>query len=157
MANISAKAGSNVFYKARSEASAHNNRLSSREGAADEMSIDRGRLFRIETGIAVPYPEEVIMMSRLYCKPELENYYCSKCCPLGYDTKEVKVGDIDRITVEAIAALRRVENVKNLIIDIAEDGEVSNDEVDKFKEIMSRLEGVSDVAEEMKLWARKNL
>lgn len=48
MANITAKTSSNIFYKARCEASTHNEQLSSREGAADYMSIDRGRLYRIE-------------------------------------------------------------------------------------------------------------
>lgn len=51
MANITAKTSSNIFYKARCEASTHNEQLSSREGAADYMSIDRGRLYRIESGL----------------------------------------------------------------------------------------------------------
>lgn len=55
MANVTAKTSSNIFYKARCEAATHNEQLSSREGAADYMSIDRGRLYRIESGIAVPY------------------------------------------------------------------------------------------------------
>ncbi len=48
MANIAAKTASNIFYLARCNASTHNEQLSSREGAADIMSIDRGRLYRIE-------------------------------------------------------------------------------------------------------------
>lgn len=59
MSNIAAKTSANVFYKARCEAAAHNEQLSSREGAADIMSIDRGRIYRIESGIVNPYPEEV--------------------------------------------------------------------------------------------------
>lgn len=46
MANLTAKTSSNIFYKARCEAATHNEQLSSREGAADYMSIDRGRLLR---------------------------------------------------------------------------------------------------------------
>ena len=41
MANVTAKTSSNIFYKARCEAATHNEQLSSREGAADYMSIDR--------------------------------------------------------------------------------------------------------------------
>lgn len=59
MSNITAKTASNRFYQARCTAAAHNDQLSSREGAADLMSIDRGRLYRIESGVADPYPEEV--------------------------------------------------------------------------------------------------
>lgn len=43
MANVTAKTSSNIFYKARCEAATHNEQLSSREGAADYMSIDRGK------------------------------------------------------------------------------------------------------------------
>ena len=53
MANVTAKTSSNIFYKARCEAATHNEQLSSREGAADYMSIDRGRLYRIESGITI--------------------------------------------------------------------------------------------------------
>ena len=74
MANVAAKTSSNVFYKARCTAATHNEQLSSREGAADIMSIDRGRLYRIESGIANPYPEEIHLMADLYNAPELENY-----------------------------------------------------------------------------------
>lgn len=42
MPNITAKTSSNVFYKARCEAAKHNEQLSSREGAADIMSIPGG-------------------------------------------------------------------------------------------------------------------
>lgn len=69
MANVTAKTSSNVFYKARCAASAHNEQLSSREGAADIMSIDRGRLYRIESSIVNPYPEEVHLM-----------VHTKKCC-----------------------------------------------------------------------------
>lgn len=78
MANVTAKTSSNIFYKARCEAATHNEQLSSREGAADYMSIDRGRLYRIESGIAIPYPEEIRLMADLYNAPELENYFCRK-------------------------------------------------------------------------------
>lgn len=47
MSNVTAKTAANVFYQARCSASSHNDQLSSREGAADLMSIDRGRLYRI--------------------------------------------------------------------------------------------------------------
>ena len=53
MANVTAKTSSNIFYKARCEAATHNEQLSSREGAADYMSIYRGRLYRIESVLTV--------------------------------------------------------------------------------------------------------
>lgn len=99
MANLTAKTSSNIFYKARCEAATHNEQLSSREGAADYMSIDRGRLYRIESGIAVPYPEEIRLMADLYNAPELENYYCRTMCPLGSEIPKAELVDMDRITI----------------------------------------------------------
>lgn len=57
MANITDETANSVFYKTRIAASRNNEQLSSREGAADILSIDRGRLYRIEKGVADPYPE----------------------------------------------------------------------------------------------------
>ena len=60
MSNIAAKTSSNVFYKARCGAAKHNDSLSNREGAADIMSIDRGGLYRIESGVTDETPEMLI-------------------------------------------------------------------------------------------------
>ena len=66
MAKKATKAADNIFYKARMEAAACNDRLSSREGAAELLGIDRTRLARIELGSLNPYPEEVLLMSDAY-------------------------------------------------------------------------------------------
>ena len=63
------KAADNVFYLARKAAEKCNDHLGSREGAAEETGIDRTRLARIEAGVLVPYPEEVLMMAHTYQAP----------------------------------------------------------------------------------------
>lgn len=72
------KAADNAFYKARIAASKCNDRLASREGASEELGIDRTRLARIELGSLNPYPEEVLLMADYYDAPELANHYCSQ-------------------------------------------------------------------------------
>lgn len=109
MANVTAKTSSNIFYKARCEAATHNEQLSSREGAADYMSIDRGRLYRIESGIAVPYPEEIRLMADLYNAPELENYFCRMMCPLGCEMPKAELANLDRITVRTLSVFRKIQ------------------------------------------------
>ena len=121
MANVTAKTSTNVFFKARCAASAHNEQLKSREGAADIMSIDRGRLYRIESGITNPYPEEIHLMADLYNAPELRNYYCREMCPLGCDMPVLELDDLDRITVRAMASLRKVTETKEILLDITAD------------------------------------
>ena len=60
MPKFATKAADNMFCQARYEAAKFNERLSSREGAAEELGVDRTRLARIELGSVTPYPEEVL-------------------------------------------------------------------------------------------------
>ena len=157
MANIAAKTSSNVFYKARCAASAHNEQLSSREGAADIMSIDRGRLYRIESGIANPYPEEIHLMADLYNAPELENYYCTNICPLGGEMPKADLADLDRISIKALSTFRKIGETKELLLDITEDGVISEDEKGDLNKVLENLEELEQIAQSLKLWVKKNL
>lgn len=157
MANITAKTSSNIFYKARLAASSYNEQLSSREGAAEIMAIDRGRLYRIEKGSTYPYPEEVHLMADLYNAPELRNYYCTEICPLGCGMAKASVEDLDRITVRVVSAFRRLEVTKELLLDITEDGIVSDDEKQGMHRVVESLEGLEGIIQTMKIWAKRNL
>ncbi|MCI9591668.1 MAG: XRE family transcriptional regulator [Lachnospiraceae bacterium] len=157
MANITEKTSSNVFYKARCRAAKYNGQLGSREGAADIMSIDRGRLYRIESGIANPYPEEVHLMADLYNAPELRNYYCREMCPLGSDVPVLELEDLDRITVRAMASLRKVAETEKGLLDITLDGVITDDEKPKLRKILTTLDEISAITQSLKVWAEKNL
>ena len=157
MPNITRKTSSNIFFQARCTASKHNEQLRSREGAADIMSIDRGRLYRIESGIANPYPEEIHLMADLYNAPELENYYCTNICPLGRNVPRADISSLDRISLRAISVLRERGNVQELLIDITADGVISVDEKEDMHKILGTLEELEQVAQSLKLWAKKNL
>lgn len=157
MSNVAAKTSSNIFYKARYEAAKHNEQLSSREGAADIMSIDRGRLYRIESGIANPYPEEIHLMADLYNAPELKNYFCKNICPLGEDLPKAEIADLDRITVRTLSAIRKLGETKELLLDITEDGVIDESEKDDMKKVLKNLEELEQIAQNMKLWVKKNL
>ncbi|MCM1235824.1 MAG: XRE family transcriptional regulator [Ruminococcus flavefaciens] len=157
MANITARTCSNVFYKARCEAAKHNEQLSSREGAADIMSIDRGRLYRIESSIINPYPEEIRLMADLYNAPELENHYCTNMCPLGRDMPKADLVDLDRISIKALSTFRKLEETKELLLDIMEDGVIDESEEPQLNKILGTLDELEQVAQSLKIWVRKNL
>lgn len=157
MSNITAETSSNAFYRARCAASTHNEQLKSREGAADIMSIDRGRLYRIEKGLINPYPEEVHLMADLYNAPELRNYYCTEICPLGCEITKASVEDLDRITVRVVSAFRRLDGTKELLLDITEDGIVADDEKQDMRRVLESLEELEGIAQSLKIWVRKNL
>lgn len=157
MANITAKTSANVFYKARCEAAKHNEQLSSREGAADIMSIDRGRLYRIESSITNPYPEEIRLMADLYNAPELENHYCTNMCPLGWDKPKADLADLDRISLRALSTFRKLGETKELLLDITEDGVIDESERPQLDKILMTLDELEQVAQSLKIWVKKNL
>lgn len=157
MANITSKTSANIFYQARCKASTHNEQLKSREDAADYMSIDRGRLYRIESGAKKPYPEEIKMMAELYHAPELENHYCKTMCPLGYEIPKAELANLDRITIKALSVFRKVEKTKELLLDITEDGKIDESELADLEKIINNLDELEQVAQSIKLWAKKNL
>lgn len=157
MSNVTANTRSNVFYKTRCEAAKHNEQLSSREGAADIMSIDRGRLYRIESGIANPYPEEIHLMADLYNAPELRNYFCKTICPLGEDIPKAEIADLDRITVRTLSAIRKLEETRELLLDITEDGVIDESEKEAMEKVLQRLEDLEQITQNLKLWIKKNL
>ena len=157
MSNIAAKTASNIFYQARCKASTHNEQLSSREGAADLMSIDRGRIYRIESGVADPYPEEVHLMADLYNAPELRNYYCTEICPLGCDMPKVGAVDLDRITVRALSSFKKISQTEKILLDITEDGVISDDERPAMHKVLENLGELEAITQNLKVWVKKNL
>ena len=157
MSNIAAKTASNIFYQARCKASTHNEQLSNREGAADLMSIDRGRIYRIESGVADPYPEEVHLMADLYNAPELRNYYCTEICPLGCDMPKVGAVDLDRITIRALSSYKKISQTEKILLDITEDGIISDDERPAMQKVLENLGELEAIAQNLKVWVKKNL
>lgn len=157
MSKIATKAVGNVFYEARFQAAKTNDRLNSREGAAEEVGIDRTRLARVELGSIAPYPEEVLLMADVYHAPELRNIYCREMCPLGHDIPKLELEDLDRITVKAMATFRKMAETKEILLDITEDGIVSANEKPELEAVMKNLDEVSAIAQSLKIWAEKNL
>ncbi len=157
MPNITAKTSSNAFYIARCKASAHNEQLSSREGAADIMSIDRGRLYRIESGITNPYPEEIHLMADLYHAPELRNYYCRSCCPIGGNFPKIEDEDLDRISIKAFNSFKKIKSAKETLLEIVADGVIDDSEKEDLDIIIKVLDEVNAITQELKCYAEKHL
>lgn len=135
-----------------------NDKLNSREGAAEVIGLDRTRFARIELGSLNPYPEEVLLMSDVYNAPELCNLYCHEQCPLGkHTTIPIEVAELDRLTLQVLSAFQRVGFVKETLIEIAADGVITEDEKPRLEEVLNTLDLISSNAQSLKLWAEKNL
>jgi len=157
MAKNATKAGDNVFYIARITAAKYNDRLGSREGASEELGIDRTRLARIELGSISPYPEEILLMAEIYNAPELKPLYCREMCPLGRDLPKVELETLDRITIKALSTFKKISSAREELLEIVEDGVVSEDEKPELENIMQTLDEVVQVTQNLKIWIEKNL
>ncbi|MDD2979582.1 MAG: helix-turn-helix transcriptional regulator [Hespellia sp.] len=152
------KAINNVFCVARLEAAKYNEKLKSRDGAAELLGYaSASTISDWELGISIPTPEAVLKMSDLYNAPELVNSYCRNMCPLGYDVPEVKLADIDRIAVKALSSFRKIADTKENLLDIVEDGQITDDERPRLNEILENLDELTSVAMNLKCWCEKNL
>lgn len=78
------KAADNIYCKCRKEAAKYNDKLNSREGAAELLGISASTLADYELGITKIIPADAILrMADLYNAPELRNHYCKYSCPLA--------------------------------------------------------------------------
>lgn len=157
MAKICKAEPQNAYKAARLEAASRHDRFGTQERAAEAVLIDRNRLAKIEAGALTPHPEEVLMMADQYEAPELKNHFCRCSCPLGKNLPPVDASGLDRISLRAVSTLRKAKEVKEMLLDIADDGIVSEDEKPQFMEVLRILDEVSEIKENLKVWAEKNL
>lgn len=158
MSKFATKAAGNMFCQARYEASKINDRLSSREGAAEELGIDRTRIARIELGSIIPYPEEVLLMADIYKAPEVRGNYCRELCPLGKGMPKIESHqDLDRIALRALYSFRKINEAKELLLDITADGVITEDEKPDLEKIINTLNEVNEVTQNLKNWIEKSL
>lgn len=137
MGNGGTKENQNVYFRARKQAAMYNERLSSREGAAEMLGISPSTLADYELGITKFVPvDKVVLMADLYNCPELRTGYCKYECPIGkHIPLATSVSGIEGIAlrlakdcVEAASNVEEMENKFNVVF-----GDMA-DEVDKWAE-----------------------
>lgn len=83
MGRGSTKGNENVYFVARKRAAMYNERLYSREGAAELLGISVSTLADYELGNTKVVPvDKVVLMADLYNAPELKTGYCKHECPI---------------------------------------------------------------------------
>lgn len=149
----------NPFFKARMEAAKYNDRLKSREGAAEALGVHPSTIANYELGTRVnPQPDTVLCMADLYHAPELLNHFCANECPIGLETTtEIQLEGLDRIAIKTLSSLQGTEEIKNNLIEIVSDGKITDDEEETLKAILDHLTQIAETASELKLWIKKNI
>ncbi|AZV56772.1 helix-turn-helix transcriptional regulator [Clostridium sp. AWRP] len=148
-----------VYKKARIEASSFNDKLRSREGTSEILGVSPSSLLNYETGVCKQIPTDVVVkMAEIYNAPELMNYYCCKECPIGkYSVPHIEVLEMDRITIQIVSSLENINEVKKELLDITEDGIITEYEKPKLDHIVKTLDKISVESQELKLWVQKNI
>lgn len=153
MGRASTKENKNIYQTTREELEL------SREKASELLErISPERIEKIENEKSMPYPDEVLTMSKKYRKPSLCNYYCSNQCPIGQEyVPEVKIKELSAIILEMLASLNSVNSKKERLIEITADGKIDVNEIDDFIYIQEELEKISITVETLQLWSEKML
>ena len=151
----------NVYFQARKKAAIYNERLYSREGAAELLGISVSTLADYELGNTKVVPvDKVVLMADLYCAPELIAGYCMRECPVhGFLPLATEEKSIQGIVLRLLKGFNEDElkAMKVDLIEITEDGIISREEIPKLKEILKKLESMAEVISEMKIAGEKYL
>lgn len=161
MGRDATKAAGNIWYEARLNAAKWNPKLSSREGAAEAIGSSVDVFNRVENGLHKCMPVDLaVLLADLYNAPHLVNYYCMNECPIGCRRPlSDEAVEIDRVTVRLLKSLRvsQLEEIKDKLIDIAEDGVISDDEKPEFKAVMEYLDKLARTLSELQALSQKVL
>ena len=151
MGRRSTRPDKNIYQLAREDAGL------TREKASEKMAgISDDRIEKIESGKVQIRPDEVLQMSRCYEKPELCNLYCSGECAIGIEqVPPIREKDLPTIALEILSVMRALEKEKELLIDIAADGRITQDEISDFETIRSHLQSLSGTVGSLNLWLLK--
>lgn len=151
------KAAANMYCKCRLAAAKGNDKLNSREGAAELLGLSPSTLADYELGNTKVVPvDKVNLMADLYNAPELKHWYCTNICPLGEDMPPIELGELDRLTIKTLAVLRKTTFIKEDLLDITSDGLITPEEKPKLEEIIDTLREFTAVAQSLIIWAEKN-
>lgn len=155
MGRDATKAAGNPWYEARKKAAEYDDRLYSREGAAERLGMSVSAVADAELGLSKCMPvDKAVLMADLYNAPQLLNHYCLHECPIGCrHSLSAETFDIDRVTVKILKNLKvdRLNELKDKLLDIAEDGVISDDEKPDLRDILEYLDGLSKTISELKI------
>lgn len=161
MARGATKASDNVWYQARMEAAKVDERLQSRCGVAEILNMSEDAVKNTELGIEKCMPvDKAVMFAKLYNAPQLLNHYCLHECPIGKGkarTISDEVVPIDRVTVKLLKLLKvnRLKEVQDKLLDIAAEGNVTEEDRPELESIMEYLDTVVKTVSELRTICRK--
>lgn len=150
---------SNVYMKARLRASEYNDRLKSREKAAEILGVSESSMSNYENGLLKQIPPDVVVrMADLYNAPELMYHYCNNECPIGKCiAPNIELKEIPYLAIQLSVLSKNPETFVQSLMEILQDGVISQDEKQDFVTIVKGLVEFSEKIQSLDLWSKKNL
>lgn len=108
MGRNATKSNENPCFQCRKAAARYNDKLSSREGAAEMLGISVSSLADYELGITKVIPvDKLVLMAELYNAPEMKTWYCSNECPIGrgFPIPDEPLSSVERTTLRLLRIL----------------------------------------------------
>lgn len=144
----------NMYFQARKKEATYNERLWSREGAAELLGISVSTLADYELGNTKVVPvDKVVLMADLYNAPELITGYCMRECPVhGFLPLATEEKSLEGIALRLLQNFNEdsLKNMRDSLIEITADGKITKDEKRREIGFVARSTNISDECRECK-------
>lgn len=153
------KGNENIYFRCRKEAAKYNDKLNSRESAADLLGVSVSSLADYELGNTKVVPvDKVVLMADLYNAPQLLNSYCASECPIGCRREiatEIQTLERTACRLADMVSEGKIQRYMDRLMHIAIDGRVNENEIDTMNEIVKYMSQLKVVLEELMLFDEK--
>lgn len=143
----------NIYQQFRKE---HGNLSREEVENATDGRLTARRLEKIENDQALPHPEDIIEMAKVYKMPELYNFYCTNECAIGKRyIPSIKTGNLSQIVLQMLNTLEDLDDQKRRLVQITVDETISDDEIHDFAKIKKMIEQISMEAQALQIWVEQ--
>ena len=148
------KGNNNIYRRARIKAACFNEKFKSREGASEILGVSKDSMNNYELGQCKQVPVDIVIkMADVYHSPELMNDYCCNECPLGKFTVSPvnleNINNIYKLGISIFNCLSEGHQIGKRLLDIVEDGKITEDETPTATYIVDVLESLSRLKNEL--------
>lgn len=142
-----------VYRKARKQAVIYNGRFKSMEGASEFLCVSKDMLLNYESGLNPVPVDMVCKMADIYNEPELLNHYCCNECPIGKRTvspiSKENINNIYKLSINIFQLLGQGTNMGKTLLNVVEDGIISDDEKPQIDYIVNNLKRLSGLTTDL--------
>ncbi|NRT90125.1 transcriptional regulator [Clostridium beijerinckii] len=143
-----------AYRMARKQASEFNDKFKSMEGASEVLGVSKDSLLNYELGLCKQVPVDIVCkMADIYNSPELLNHYCCHECPIGQRTvspiNQDNIENIYKLSISIFNLLGAGNEMSTTLLDVVEDGKITEDEKPKVNYIVDNLKKLSGLTNDL--------